>query len=132
MLKYISLMVRAYCNSTGTSEEEALKDLAIDGFVRASELEKNLDQEMIPTDKSGILSWKKEVAPQSQQEDIATIANIVTHCPHCRPLSGCLLSNLKGKPWQEIFTSLCEMTREELNQIIAFHQSCPYQSQIGL
>ena len=88
--------------------------------------------DMIPTDKSGILSWKKAVAPHSRQKDIATLANIVTHCPRCRPLSGCLLSNLKGKPWQEIFSNLCEMTVEELSQMISFHQSCPYQSEIGL
>ena len=65
MLKYVSLMVLAYCNATGKTEEAALKDLAIDSFVGVKDLDKNISKEllaMIPTDRQGILAWAREAA----------------------------------------------------------------------
>ena len=60
MLKYVSLMVMAYRKATGKSEEEALKDLAIDDFVRVQDLEvisKKELQSIMPRDTPGIMAW---------------------------------------------------------------------------
>lgn len=62
MLKYISLMVMAYRNTTGKTEAEALKDLAIDDFVHSQDLEKITSNELLallPTDPEGIMAWTK-------------------------------------------------------------------------
>lgn len=62
MLEYVSLMVLAYCEATGKSEEEALKDLAIDSFVRCEDLEEITGKELLsimPKDIEGILAWTK-------------------------------------------------------------------------
>ncbi|MCK4622096.1 MAG: hypothetical protein KAT62_07755 [Desulfuromonadales bacterium] len=47
MLKYVSIMVLAYREATGKSEEEALKDLAIDDFVRVQDLENITSKEIV-------------------------------------------------------------------------------------
>jgi len=60
MLKYVSLMVKAYCRATGKSEEEALKDLAIDDFLASDDLSEITCQETLATlqtDLSGISAW---------------------------------------------------------------------------
>lgn len=62
MLKYVSLMVLAYCEATGKSEEEALKDLAIDDFLRCEDLEEITSKELLserPKDIEGIMAWAK-------------------------------------------------------------------------
>ena len=69
-MQYVSLMVMAYCNATGKSEEEALKDLAIDGFVRTQDLEKITSNELldiIPKDTSGILAWARTSSGSESQ-----------------------------------------------------------------
>jgi|GEM_PF-1928825 len=138
MLKYVSLMVHAYCNVTGKSEEEALRDLAIDGFVSAGDLEKNFSKDllaMIPTDATGVLAWKKEIATRGgtmQEKKMVTIANIVANCAYCQPLTGCILSDLKGKTREEIIGSLRVLSGDFLNRILSFHESCPYQEKVGI
>ncbi|MCK4623484.1 MAG: hypothetical protein KAT62_14890 [Desulfuromonadales bacterium] len=60
MLKYVSIMVLAYREATGKSEEEALKDLAIDDFVRVQDLENITSKELLstmPRDTPGIMAW---------------------------------------------------------------------------
>lgn len=60
MLKYVSLMVLAYRNATGKSEEEALRDLAINDFVSGEDLENITSKELLsamPTSTKGILAW---------------------------------------------------------------------------
>lgn len=62
MLKYVSVMVMAYRNATGKSEEEALKDLAIDKIVCGSDLGEVPNNELVASmsmDLSGIKSWIK-------------------------------------------------------------------------
>lgn len=62
MLKYVSIMVEAYRNATGKSEAEALRDLAIDGFVCGADLEKVPRSDLlsaISSDKEGIKGWVK-------------------------------------------------------------------------
>ena len=60
MLKYVSMMVTAYSNTTGKSAEDALRDLNIDDFVRIQDLEEVTDKEllsMMPKDKQGVMRW---------------------------------------------------------------------------
>jgi len=62
MMKYVSLMVLAYCESTGKSEEDALKDLSIDDFVHTQDLDNITSMEllsMMPKDTSGLMAWAK-------------------------------------------------------------------------
>jgi hypothetical protein len=58
------------------------------------------------------------------------IANLVLYCQHCHPLSGCILSNLKGKEKDEIFALLKDMGELNLERIISFHQCCPYRDRL--
>jgi hypothetical protein len=67
------------------------------------------------------------MSPQDKQ---IQIANLAMNCSHCQPLSGCILSDLKGKKRQEIVTHLRVLTEDGLNRIIAFHESCPYHNQV--
>ena len=63
MLKYVSIMVMAYRNATGKSEEEALKDLAIDKFVSGADLEKVPNNELLASmsmDLTGMKRWMKD------------------------------------------------------------------------
>ncbi len=60
MLKYVSIMVLAYREATGKSEEEALRDLAIDDFVCVQDLENITSKELLstmPRDTPGIMAW---------------------------------------------------------------------------
>ncbi|OEU70462.1 MAG: hypothetical protein BA864_15965 [Desulfuromonadales bacterium C00003093] len=60
MLKYVSIMVLAYREATGKSEEEALRDLAIDDFVCVQDLENITSKELLstmPRDIPGIMAW---------------------------------------------------------------------------
>ena len=60
MLKYVSIMVLAYREATGKSEEETLRDLGIDDFVRIQDLEIITSKELlaiIPRDTQGIMAW---------------------------------------------------------------------------
>ena len=60
------------------------------------------------------------------------IASLAMICTHCHPLSGCILSDLKGKKKQEIMSCLSVLTEDGLNRILSYHESCPYQGKIGL
>lgn len=60
------------------------------------------------------------------------LASLAMTCPHCHPLSGCILSDLKGKKKQEIVSRLNVLTEEGLNRILSYHETCPYQEKIGL
>ena len=60
------------------------------------------------------------------------IANLVMNCIHCQPLSGCILSHLKGKSREEIFSNLGVLTDAGLNRIISFHECCPYRGKIAI
>ena len=60
MLKYVSLMVLAYCESTGKSEEDALKELSVDDYVRVQDLDNITSMEMLsmmPRDTTGLMAW---------------------------------------------------------------------------
>jgi hypothetical protein len=62
MLKYVSLMVLAYCEATGKTEQEALMDLAIDDFVCGKDLENITSKELLsemPKDIEGIMAWSR-------------------------------------------------------------------------
>lgn len=60
------------------------------------------------------------------------IANWVMNCAHCQPLSGCILSDLKGKKRQEIITSLNVLTDAGVKRLLSFHESCPYSEKMVL
>ena len=64
--------------------------------------------------------------------EIKMIANLVRHCAYCQPLSGCILSNLKGKNQQEIINSLSALPDSGIRRIIAFHEGCPYREKIAI
>ena len=66
------------------------------------------------------------------QNKIIDIANLVMHCAYCQPLSGCILSDLKGKKKEEIFSSLSVLTEDGLNRIISYHECCPYQEKVAI
>lgn len=58
------------------------------------------------------------------------IASLVMFCAHCQPLSGCILSDLKGKKKHEIMRSLSVLTEDGLNRILSYHESCPYRDKV--
>jgi len=64
------------------------------------------------------------------QNKTASIANCVLYCRFCHPMSGCILSDLKGKQKGEIYTRLKEMSEKALDRIISYHQSCPYREKL--
>ena len=68
----------------------------------------------------------------SSQNRITTIVNLVLHCMYCQPLSGCILSDLKGKQKQEIFSHLNGLTEDSLERIFSFHEHCPYQGKLAI
>jgi hypothetical protein len=60
------------------------------------------------------------------------IANLAINCAYCQPKSGCILSDLKGKKKQEIFSSLEVLTNEGLDRIISFHECCAFRHNIQI
>ena len=58
------------------------------------------------------------------------IANLTMNCAYCQPLSGCILSDLKGKKKQEIFSSLNVLTDDGLERIISFHECCTFRHNV--
>lgn len=58
------------------------------------------------------------------------IANLAMVCSHCHPLSGCILSDLKGKKKHEIMSCLSVLTEDGLNRILSYHESCPYRDKV--
>ena len=66
------------------------------------------------------------------QNKIIDIANLVMNCAYCQPLSGCILSDLKGKKKQEIFSSLSVLTEDGLSRIFSYHECCPYQEKVAI
>lgn len=60
------------------------------------------------------------------QHRLATIINLVIHCPYCQPLSGCILSGLKNKPKNEIRAHLAGLKPEALERIFSYHEHCNY------
>ncbi len=68
MLKYVSIMVQAYCEATGKSEEAAIRDLAIDDFVQPKDLNKISGDDLlsqIPLDMPGIIKWAKSIKEEA-------------------------------------------------------------------
>ena len=66
------------------------------------------------------------------QNKIIIIANLVTNCAYCQPLSGCILSGLKGNKKPEIISSLSVLTEDGLNRIFSYHECCPYQEKVAI
>ena len=58
------------------------------------------------------------------------IANWVMNCAYCQPRSGCILSDLKCKEKQEIFSTLDVLTDKGLDRIISFHECCTFQHNV--
>ena len=68
----------------------------------------------------------------TSQDKLVIVANKVVQCPYCMPLSGCIVSDLKGKNIQEIISRLSVLTDDAISQIISFHESCPYQDRMAI
>lgn len=66
------------------------------------------------------------------QDNHIMITNLVMNCIYCQPLSGCILSDLKGKKKQEILDSLKVLTEDGINRIIYFHECCPYKEKVSV
>ena len=66
------------------------------------------------------------------QNKITTNVNLVLNCSFCQPLSGCVLSNLKGKKKNEIKTYLHGLSEKNLDRIISYHECCPYRERLAM
>ncbi len=60
------------------------------------------------------------------------IANLAMNCAYCRPLSGCLMSDLKCKQKAEILASLDGLTEAGLDRLISFHESCSFRHNLPI
>ncbi len=60
------------------------------------------------------------------------IANLVMYCQYCHPLSGCILSDLKGKKKKEINAYLNGLSDEGYQRIVSYHESCPYRDRLTI
>lgn len=60
------------------------------------------------------------------------IVNCAMNCPHCQPLSGCPLCDLRGSTRQETTSRVSTLNESELIRLIDFHDSCPYQHKLAL
>jgi hypothetical protein len=72
----------------------------------------------------------RKVAPMNLQSETAAIVNLVMNCKYCHPLSGCILSDLKGKKKQEIRHHLKGLSEKTFERIISYHESCPYRDRL--
>lgn len=90
-------------------------------FFEASTTLESLDKKWCSQKKGGM----------KMQNKLVTIANWVTNCAHCQPLSGCILSDLKGKEMQHIIASLNVLTEDVINRIISFHDCCLYRDKLS-
>ncbi len=66
------------------------------------------------------------------QNEVISIVNSVMNCNYCRPLSGCIVSDLKGKEKQEIKIHLNELSEKALDRIISYHECCPYRDRLAM
>jgi len=75
-------------------------------------------------------SFKWKGAEMNVQVDMTPIVNVVMTCKYCHPLSGCILSDLKGKEKTEINSYLEGLSNKTFERIISYHESCPYKDRL--
>lgn len=64
------------------------------------------------------------------QNEITSMVNFVMNCSHCRPLSGCIMSDLKGKQKSEVQVHFHGLSEQALQRIASYHQFCPYRERL--
>lgn len=65
-------------------------------------------------------------------DDVAHIVNSVLYCSHCQPLSGCIISDLKGKKKADLQKDLSRMSKKTLERILSYHSTCPYRNRLAI
>ena len=66
------------------------------------------------------------------ESKMTSIVNLVMNCNYRQPLTGCILSDMKGKDKSEIKSSLRCLNEKGLERIISFHESCPYSKRLAI
>ena len=66
------------------------------------------------------------------QTKIEYLMSLADTCHHCHPRSGCILSGLKGKNMDEIFSHLSGMGEQALERICSYHEACPYRGRVPI
>lgn len=73
-----------------------------------------------------------KVAEMKMQAETTSIINLVMNCKYCHPLSGCIVSDLKGKKKSEIRAHLRGLNEAAFDRIRSYHESCPYRSRLAI
>lgn len=60
------------------------------------------------------------------------MVNAVMTCSHCHLLSGCIVSDLKGKERTEINSYFDELSCKSIDWIFSYHESCPYRGRLKI
>jgi len=60
------------------------------------------------------------------------IANLVNNCQYCHPLTGCIVSDLKGKKKKEIKDYINELSDAAYQRIVSYHESCPFRDRLAI
>lgn len=62
----------------------------------------------------------------ARHDQLIKIADLILSCSYCRPLTGCIMSDLKKHDRQGIIASLSVLTDKGLERLLSFHARCPF------